>query len=286
MRDFEYFEPLTVSEATSWLAKYKGEAKVIAGGTDLLVDMKQNRIRPKCLINIRTIPDLDYISYVPEGLRIGTLATIRALEKSTEVRQRYPIISQAASQFGNISIRNVATVGGNLCHALPSADMAPGLIGLSAKVKIVGPDGERIIPLEDFFTGSGETVLKIGELLVEIQIPPLPTNTKGVYLKYGMRGKSDLPIVGVAVVVTLEPENKVCRDIKIVLGNVAPTPIRARSAEEILRGKRIDEVIVDRCAQMASDEAHPRASSMRASPEYKKAMVKVFTKQAVRETVA
>lgn len=287
MRDFEYFKPSTVAEATSLLAKYKEEAKVIAGGTDLLVEVKENRIRPKYLINIKTISGLDYISYdAEEGLRIGALTTIRALLKSTELRQRYPIISQAASQFGCAAIRNVATLGGNLCNAVPSADTAPGLIGLSARAKIVGTDGGRIIPLEDFFTGSGSTVLKTGEILVEIEVPVPPANTKGVYLKYTIRGTSELAVIGVAVVVTLEPKDKVCKDVKIVLGNVAPTPMRARSAEEIIRGKRIDEAIIDSCARAASDEAHPRSGSIRASPEYKKAMVKVFTKRALREAVA
>ncbi len=287
MRGFEYFEPSTVSESISLLDKYKEEAKVIAGGTDLLVEMKQAHISPKYLINIKTIPGLDYINYDPnEELRIGALTTIRALEKSTEIRQRYPIIYQAVSHFGTISVRNMATLGGNLCNAVPSADTAPGLIALSARAKIVGPDGEKTVPLENFFTGSGKTVLKTGEILVEIQVPVPPANTKGVYLKYTMRSKTDLPVVGVAVVATLEPKDKVCRDIKIVLGNVAPTPMRAHNAEEIIRGKRIDEAIIDRCAQAASDEAHPRPGSIRASVEYKKAMVKVFTEEAIREAVA
>lgn len=287
MRDFEYFEPSTVSEATSLLARYKEEAKIIAGGTDLLVEMKQDNIRPKYIINIKTIPGLDYIIYdAKEGLRIGALTTIRALEKSSELRRRYPVISQVVSHFGNIPVRNVATLGGNLCNAVPSADTAPALIGLSARARMVGTDRERIIPLEDFFTGLGSTALKTGEMLVEIQVPVPPANTKGVYLKYAIRGKSDLPVVGIAVVVTLEPEDKVCKDIKIVLGNVAPTPMRARSAEEIIRGKRIDEAVINSCAQAASDEAHPRPGSIRASAEYKKAMVKVFTKQAIKEAVA
>ena len=287
MRNFEYFEPSTVSEATSLLAKYKEEVRIIAGGTDLLVEMKQERISPKYIINIKTIPGLDYINYdSKKGLRIGALTTIRALEKSTELRRRYPVISQVASQFGNIPVRNVATLGGNLCNAVPSADTAPALIGLSARAKMVRTNGERIIPLENFFTGSGSTALKTGEMLVEIQVPVPPANTKGVYLKYAIRGKSDLPVVGIAVVVTLEPKDKVCKDIKIVLGNVAPTPMRARSAEEIIRGKRIDEAVINSCAQAASDEAHPRPGSIRASAEYKKAMVKVFTKQAITEAVA
>ncbi len=287
MRNFEYFEPSSVSEAVSLLAGYKDEAKVIAGGTDLLVEMKQGHIRPKYVIDIKAIPGLDYIDYDSQkGLRIGAMTTIRTLEKSAELRQRYPAISQAARVLGSVSVRNVATLGGNLCNAAPSADTAPGLIGLSARAKIAGPDGERQVLLEDFFTGLGRTVLKTGEILIEIQVPAPPPDTRGVYIKYGIRGTSDLPIVGVAAVLTLEPENKVCQDIKIVLGNVAPTPVRARRAEEAIRRKQMDDVAILNCAQAASDEARPRAGSIRASADYKKAMVKVFTEQAVRTAMA
>lgn len=287
MKDFEYFEPSTISEATSLLSKYGEEAKVIAGGTDLLVEMKRYHLTPKYLINIKTIPGLEYINYNSEqGLSIGALTTIRALEKSAEIRQKYPIISQTASQFGNIAVRNVATLGGNLCNAVPSADTAPGLIGLSAKAKIAGSDGVRVVPLESFFVGLDSTVLKTEEILVELQVSVPAPNTKGVYLKYTVRGKCDLPVVGVAVILTLEPKDRVCRDIKIVLGNVAPTPIRACSAEEIIKGQIVDEAIIDRCAQVASDEAHPRPGSYRASAEYKKAMIKVFTKRAIKELMA
>ncbi|MDP2932210.1 MAG: xanthine dehydrogenase family protein subunit M [Chloroflexota bacterium] len=286
MRDFVYFEPKTISEAASLLARYKDEAKVIAGGTDLLVDMKHDRLQPKYLINIKAIPGLDYINFDSEGLRIGALATIRALEKSAELQQKYPIISQTAHHFGSIAIRNVATIGGNLCHAVPSADTAPGLIGLSASARIMGNDGDRVVPLDYFFTGSGKTVLKTGELLVEIQVPPMPANTRGVYLKYAIRSKSDLPVVGVAVVATMEPKQGLCRDIKIALGNVAPTPIRACFAEEVIRGQQVTPALIEKCAQAAADEAHPRPGSIRASPEYKKAMVKVFTRKALEEVLA
>ena len=194
------------------------------------------------------------------------------------------MISQAAGLLGSVAIRNVATIGGNLCNALPSADSAPALIGLSARARIVGPDGERIVPVEDFFTGVGRTVLKSGELLAEIQIPVPPPGTKGIYLKYS-RSAIDLAVVGVAVVITVEAGIE-CRDIKIVLGAVAPTPIRAHSAEEIIKGRRIDEAMIDTCAQVASDEAHPRPDSIRASPEYKKAMIRLFIKQAIRGAIA
>lgn len=287
MKPFQYLAPTTLSEVISLLAKYKDEAKVIAGGTDLVVQMRKRTVMPQYIVDITGIPGLDYIRYdAKQGLTIGALTTIRALEKSTDLWQMYPILSQAACKLGSVAIRNVATVGGNLCNAMPIADTAQALLALSAKVRILGPEGERIIPLEDFFTGVGKTSLKIGELLVEIQVPvPLP-NMKGLYLKHLTRGAIDLPIVNVTVLITLEPEDKVCKDIRIVLGSVASTPIRARKAEEIMRGKRFDEDLINRTAQAASDEAHPRPGSIRASVEYKKEMIKVFTRQIIKEVVS
>jgi carbon-monoxide dehydrogenase medium subunit len=169
---------------------------------------------------------------------------------------------------------------------MPIADMAQPLLALSAKVRIAGPGGERVIHLEDFFTDVGKTSLKIGEILVEIQVSVSLPNTRGLYLKHLTRGSIDLAIVNVAVVVTLEPGNKICKEIKIVLGSVASTPMRARKAEDIMRGKQVDDALINRTAQVASDEAHPRPGSIRASVEYKKEVVKVFTRQLIKEAVS
>ncbi len=286
MMGMRYYEPQSVSEAVSLLDKYKGEAKVVAGGTDLVVGMNNYHIVPKCLVNLNTISGLDCLKFKEGmGLKIGALATITSLQESEELKEKYPMIYQAANQFANPAIRNMATVGGNLCNAAPSADMAPSLIALAAKVKIAGPNGERIIPLEEFFAGAKKTVLQAGEMLVEIKVPELPSNAKGVYFKYAMKSKADLPVVGVAVVVVLD-EDEICRDIKIVLSNVAPMPIRARSAEDLLKGKKADNELIEQCGQAAYDEARPRAGSTRVSAEYKKEMVKVFTKKLLREIIA
>lgn len=282
---FDYVAPRSIGEAISILRKYDGKAKVIAGGTDLLIQIRNKEIVPEYVVDITSIPELNRIRYdEKEGLRIGALTTIRALETSTEIHQRYPIISEAASQLGSMAIRNVATIGGNLCNAAPSAESAPALIGLSGVVKIVGPEGERVVPLEGFFTGPGGTILKREELLVEIQVPIPSPNTRGIYLKHSMRGTIDLAIVNIAVIVTLGSQSKVCEDIKIVLGAVASTPMRMKKAEEVLRGKRIDEDLINKSAQVASGEARP-ISDVRASAEYRKEMVKVFTKRAVREAL-
>lgn len=282
---FEYLEPASVEEAISLLMEYEGKAKVIVGGTDLMVQMRRRMVRPQYIIDIGFIPGLDYISHDGNGWqRIGALTTIRALEKSPEINRSHPVISRAASQLASVAIRNVATLGGNLCNAAPSADMAPALIGLSATAKLMGPTGERIVLLEDFFTGPGSTVLGRGELLTEIQVPLSPPDTGGAYLKHGIRESIDLAIVGVAAVITLEPANGVCQEVKIVLGAVAPTPMRARKAEEVLRNKVIDEQLINKCAETAAGEARP-ISDVRASQEYRKEMLRVFTRHAVTEAL-
>ena len=284
MKPFQYFEPASVEEAISLSAKYKEEAKVLAGGTDLVVQMMRRMAKPQYIINIGTIPHLNYIDYDGEkGLKIGASTTIAALEKSPEIRQRHPVIAQAALTLGSVAIRNVATLGGNLCNAAPSADMAPPLLGLSATVKIVGPTGEKTVLLEDFFTGPGSTILRTGELLIEVQVPLSPPRTGGVYLKHATRKFMDLAIVGVAAVITLSSD-EVCRDAKIVLGAVAPTPIRVQQAEGVIKNKMINEEKIQECAVVAAEEASP-ISDVRASAEYRREMVKVFTRDAVRRAL-
>lgn len=279
---FDYLEPSSLKEAVSLLTKHHDKAKLIAGGTDLIVQMRRKLTRPQFLIDIKNIGDLSYINNGNgEGVRIGALTTIRALEKSLELQQDHPVISQAASVLGSFAIRNMATLGGNLCNAAPSADTAPALIALSSSAKIIGPEGERLIQLEDFFKGPGESSLKRGELLVEIQVPPSSPESRAVYLKHTLRGTAELAIVGVAVLLTSSAGSDICKDIKIALGAVAPTPIRALNAEKQLIGKRIDTDRIRACAQAAADESLP-ISDVRASAEYRKAMIKVLTKRALQ----
>jgi len=281
---FNYLEPATIEEAVSLLSKYDGKAKAIAGGTDLLVQIRNKAIKPEYVVDIGYISGLDYINYdEKQGLKIGALTTISAIEKSGKLRQVYPVISQAAGLLGSVAIRNVATIGGNLCNAAPSADTAPALIGLSARARIAGSGGERLVSLEDFFTGPGETVLKAGEMLLEIQVPVPPPDTKGMYLKHG-RSAVDLATVGVAVIMALE-SGGVCRDVKIVLGAVAPTPMRAKKAEEVLRGKKVEPALIEEAARVASGEAQP-ITDVRASAEYRREMVKVFTRRAIGQIMA
>ena len=277
---FEYFAPETMEEACSLLAKYKGEARVLAGGTDLLVQMKNREVTPRYLINIKNIPNLDYIRYDDkEGLRIGALTTIEALKTSTLIRRRFGILSQAAAVLGTVQIRNRGTIAGNLCNASPAAETAPALITLAAKARIVGVAGERAVPLEDFFISPGQTVLQAGEIVTEIQVPNLPPRSGGAYLKHSIK-RMDIAIVGVGVVITLNGE--VCNDIKIALGAVACTPIRAKKAEEIIRGQGLDSELMERAAQIASEESRP-IDDIHSYAQYRKQMVKVLAQEAMKQ---
>jgi carbon-monoxide dehydrogenase medium subunit len=284
---FEYLEPESIEEVLTILSQYQGKSKIIAGGTDLMLQMRNKAIKPEYVVDITRIPGLDRVTFDgQQGLRLGALTTIRALETSVELQNEYPIISQAAGQLGSVAIRNVATVGGNLCNALPSAETSQALVALSAQVKMIGPRGERILPLDGFFTGVGKTLLQPDELLLEILVPKLTPHTSGIYIKHSPRGPIDLAIVNITVLMTMEPDQKICRDAKIVLGAVSPTPLRARKAENVLKGKKIDGALIDRAAQVASDEAHPRQGSIRGSFEYKKEMVRVLTGRAIKEIIA
>lgn len=275
---FEYISPSSVGETITFLKQNCNKAMVIAGGTDLFIKLNKKEIRPQYVIDLEGIPGLNLIKYEKgRGLTLGALTTIRSLEKSFELQQYFPIIPSAASNLGSVAIRNVATVGGNLCNALPSAETAPALIGLSARLKITGPDGDRILPLEDFFTGACQTVLREDEILIEIQVPEPADHTRGVYFKFSQRGTIDPAVVGVAAVVTFEPDKPVCKEARIVLSAVAPTPMRAKLAEEILKGETITDALVAECEKAAAAASNPRTS-----PDYKREIVKVFVRRALK----
>ena len=278
---FEYLAPETIDEAVLLLSRHGKEAKPIAGGTDILLKMKRREVVPRYLVGLKNIPGLDSIDYDDaRGLRFGPLVTIDAMETSPIVRERYPILSQAASTIGSAQIRNLGTVIGNVCNALPSADMIPSLIVLGATVRITGKKGERHIPVGDFFTGPGKTILAHDELVVEIQVPCLPPHSGGAYIKHAPREAMDLAIISVATCLTLA--NGVCKEVRICLGTAGPIPIRARKAEEILRNKPLSAALVVKASEAAAEEAQPR-STVRGSAEYRKEMVRALTARALNK---
>jgi carbon-monoxide dehydrogenase medium subunit len=283
MGPFEYLEPLSVEEAVSFLGKYRGRAKVLAGGTDLVPSMKEKTIRPEYVINLGRITGLDNILFDGDGgIKIGALTTIRNIEQSPQLTSKCGILCQAARQMASTSIRNVATVGGNLCNCSPSSDMAPVLLALSAKVKVVGSAGERVLPLEQFLAGPGATALQPDEILTEIQIPSPSQERAGVYIKYSTRGGEDLALVSVAALITLSGTDGTCTDAILALGAVAPTTMRAHKAESLLKGKKIDQKLIEDAASVASGEAIP-IDDIRGSAEYRRDMIKVFARDAIKQ---
>lgn len=280
MKTFDYFEPTTLNEAILLLHKYGIKARILAGGTDLMVKMRAKQILPQYVINLKKVPRLDYIKYDRKGgLRIGALARLRDIEKSPIIKEKFPMVAYAASEVGSVQVRNLATLGGNMCNAAPSADLSPPLVSLSATVTIARIDGERSMLLEDFFKGPGLTTLRRGEILKEIQVNQPPPRTGTTYIKHCVRRAMDIAIVGVAVLLRLDTQENLCKDIKISLGAVAPTPLRAIKAEKMLRNKVLNEGLIREAALMASKEAKP-ITDVRGSAEYRTDMVNVITRRA------
>jgi carbon-monoxide dehydrogenase medium subunit len=284
MENFEYFEPKILKEAVRLLVKYKRGARLLAGGTDLMIEMKGGYVKPKYMINLKKIKGLDKISFgKKEGLSIGALVTWSTLLSSKPIHQYYPILRETASLIGCPQIRNIGTIGGNICHASPSADSAPALMIYEAQCVVAEPGRERIIPIEEIFAGVQKISLKQGEILTGFHIPTPETESKGCYLKFSPRKAMDLPIVGVGVLV--RTSNGTFQDVRIALGAVAPTPIRAKKAERFLLGKTIDDDTIRKAAEEAANESKP-ITDMRASREYRLGLVKELTYRAIKQSIA
>jgi carbon-monoxide dehydrogenase medium subunit len=301
MKKVDYLKPKTLDEAFSLLIQYGEKAKLIAGGTDVIVMLKQKELSPDALISLQGISGLDRLEYNGE-LKIGPMVTHRAIEKSELIRKEFSALTDAADVLGSVQVRNVATIGGNIVTAAPSADTAAPLLALGAKLKLKSSKAERTIPIEQFFTGPGETVLEKGEILTEILIPRPLSNTGSAYWKLQRRGALDLPILGVAVLLSLdkstvtcsdllctsspistvlhslEGDEVFCKEVRIALGVAAPTPMRATKAENLLRGKKISDELLEEVAETAAKEAQPR-DSIRGEAWYRRDMIKVLVKR-------
>lgn len=278
---FELFKPENLQTALAMLSEYRRRAKILAGGTDLVVQMRQNTVSPEFVISIDSIKGLDFIEFDPaNGLKIGALTTVSGIEKSTVIRQKYSVIKQAAAVLASRGVRNLATVAGNLCHASPAADMAPPLIALGATLRIASLAGAKTVSLDRFFIGPGMTALGDDEMVTEISVPPQHAVFGAAYLKHGVRSASDLSVVSIAA--TLAFDGDIVKDARLVLGAVAPTPLRSLEAEAALQGRKISKEIGAEAAEAAAAACRP-ISDIRASAEYRREMVKVFTRQAIAE---
>lgn len=284
MNRFEYLEARTLPEAIALQGQDEG-TRIVAGATDFLVRWRQGLWKPRYVLNIQRIPGLDRVSYSPEtGLSLGTLVTIRTLELHPLIQEHYPALSQAATTFAGVQIRNLATVGGNICNASPAGDTLPALIAYGAECRLIGPEGERLVPLESFFLGPGRTVLRRAELLVELHLPPPPPHTGALYIKHSPRSAMDISAVGVASVVSFEGRDGVCREVRIALGAVAPTVMRARSVEALLRGQRLDAALIQQAARAAMEDARP-IDDIRGTARHRRAIVEALTGRTLRSAI-
>ena len=277
-----YFEPKSIGEALSVLAQHGAEAKIIAGGTDVMVDIKYKE-EPGCLVNIKKIPGLNSIRENGAGLRIGPLVTIHELETNKLVREKLPVLWEACHQFASLQIRNTATIGGNICRASPSGETLAPLVVLDAKGKLAFSDGEKSEPFASFFQGPGKSSLGTEGVLTEIEVPYPPANSKSVYLKHAVRGAMDIAMVGVAVLIIPDAGKNILQDVRIGLGAVAPTPIRAAKAEALLRGKPLTAALLKEAAATAASESSP-ISDQRSSAEYRRWIVEALTKKGLEQT--
>ncbi|MDY7035672.1 MAG: xanthine dehydrogenase family protein subunit M [Thermodesulfobacteriota bacterium] len=278
---FEYLAPETVEEACMLLKKKGDKAAVMAGGTDLLIKIRHHLSRPDVIIGLKKIRGLDRISFdKKQGLTIGASALLSDVASHPYILKKYPAIAYAAQETATVQIRNMGTVGGNLCNAAPSADNAPTLIAMNAEISLVGPKGQRQLPLDQFFIAPGLTVMEEGEVLTSIFVPLPPPSSGVVYKHISARGKVDISAVGIGTMLIMNGD--ICNDARIVLGAVAPVPMRALKTEKLIKGKKLTRRLAERAGIQASKESSP-ITDARATAEYRRSMVAVLTKRALIE---
>lgn len=283
MRRFELVLPRSVDEALRVLSDRGSDAKLLAGGTDLLPQMKNGLLKPGCVIDLSGVASARALQADARGLRIGAAVAARTLERDATARATYTSLAESGALVGSVQIRNLATLGGNLCNAAPSADMAPPLLALDAEAVIVGPKGERRVPFADFFVDVRRTVLAPDEILLEIFVPAPGPRSGGNYLRHTPRRELDIAVVGVASQLTLS--NGVCSKARIALAAVAPVPLRARAAEQALEGKPVTVEAIERAAELAVGVAKP-ISDQRGSADYRRHLVRVLTRRTLRTALA
>jgi aerobic carbon-monoxide dehydrogenase medium subunit len=275
---FEYLRPNTIPETIALLEQYGDDAKILSGGQSLIPMMKLRLARPGYLIDINRIAGLSYVREEGGFLRIGGLTRETELENSPLIRAKYPIILDTALVIADPQVRNLATVGGNLAHGDPANDHPATMLALGAQVVATGPSGERIIPIEEFFLSLFSTALQPAEILTQIRIPVPPARSGGAYLKLE-RKVGDFATAAAAAQLTVD-ECGTAQKVGIALTNVGPKPVKARKAEDFLRGKKVDAASIVQAAQLAAEESQP-SSDLRGPAEYKKGLVKELAKRAL-----
>ena len=281
LKPFEYFEPETIEEATQILSEYGERAQLLAGGVDLVPKLRRRMLAPECMVSLLRIPGLDYIKGNGDGLKFGPLTSIRSLELSPLIQKDYLALYEAAHHRASVQVKTTGTAVGNLCVATPASDIAVALFALGACLRIAGASSERTIPIEDFFLGVGQTALQPGEMVAEVLVPCPAAGTGQAFLKL-VRTTADIAKVNTAVSLTVA--GGVCQDARVALGSVAPTVIRAGKAEEIFKGKAIDEKIIEEAATAAAEETKT-ITDIRSTAEYRREMSRVLVKRATNKAL-
>jgi carbon-monoxide dehydrogenase medium subunit len=276
--------PGSVKECVQALAQHGAAAKLVAGGTDLLPQLKNHLLKPGVVVDLSGVAPLRQLTEDKSGLRIGAAVTARELERDARLqRPAYRGLAESGALVGSVQVRHLATVGGNICNAAPSADMIPPLLALDAEAVIAGPRGERRVPLRDFITGVRKTVLGPDELLLELVVPDPGAQSGGAYLRHTPRRELDIAVVGVGSQVTLA--GGVCRKARIALAAVAPTPVHATAAERALEGQALTAQKIEEAAALAVESARP-ISDQRGSAEFRRPLVRVLTRRTLTTALA
>lgn len=281
IQDFTYLKPGSVKEALAMLSDHVDETtKIVCGGQSLLIPMRQGLLVVDYLVDIKGLNELSYIKFdAKEGLKLGATTTHRMIEKSDVIKKNYPVLAKMEERLASVQNRNWGTIGGNLAHADAAGDPGPVLISLGAKVKVASAKGERIIALDEFFTDLLETCMEHDEMIIEIQVPPPVAKSGAAYTKFNLL-QNDMGVVGVAV--SMVADGGTCKDARVVLGNAGVTPIRAKSAEAILVGKKITDALFAEAGEAAAKDADP-VSDIHASEDYRRHLVKVLTKRMAKQ---
>ena len=283
VREFDYAAPTSLQEALDLLSRANGEGRLLAGGTDLIAQMKENRKAPALVVDVKRIPELNVLSWdEKQGLRVGAAVSCARIASFPAVRERYLALAEACGLIGSVQIQNRAAVGGNFCNATPSADTVPPIISYGGKVTIAGSNGRRELPAEEFFVGPGQTVLGKGEILVEIAIPVPPSHSGAAYLRFIPREEMDIAVAGVGSFVQFSADGRRCEQARITLAAVAPTPMRAREAEAFLAGQAPDQAAFTQAGLLAARAAKP-ISDVRGSAAYRIELVKVLTRRTLQK---
>lgn len=285
MPNIKLLQPTSLDEAVSLLAKGDEHTKIVAGGTALVIMLKNRLISPSVLLSLGRLNELRYIRHEPDlGLRIGGLVTIRDAETSPVIREKQPALAFTLGKVGNVRVRNAATVGGNLSEADYASDPPCVLVALRARAKVRSVRGEREIPLTEFFKGFYETALAADEILTELVVPDLPQGSRSIYLKYVSRSSEDRPCVGMAAVLASEADGT-CKDLRLVAGAVSEAPQEFQSATAMARGRHLTHDLIGEIAAACSAEAQPLAD-LRGSAWYRKQVIGVMARRAMQQVIA